>query len=88
MALRVASENPMWGYRRIHGELSRLGYRVAASTVWKLLREAGVDPTPDRTGPTWSQFIRTQAKAIIATDFCCVDTVTPSTGSTCCSSSR
>jgi hypothetical protein len=49
---------------------------VAASTVWKLLRAAGIDPTPTRAGPTWAQFIRSQAKAIIATDFCCVDTVT------------
>ena len=76
LAVRMAKENPTWGYRRVHGELSRLGYRVAPSTVWKLLRSAGVDPTPNRTGPTWAQFIRTQAKAIIATDFCCVDTVT------------
>jgi transposase InsO family protein len=76
LAIRMARENPTWGYRRIHGELHRLGYRVAASTVWKILRNAGVDPTPDRTGPTWAQFIRSQAKTVIATDFCCVDTVT------------
>jgi transposase InsO family protein len=76
LAIRMATENPTWGYRRVHGELHRLGHRVAASTVWKLLRAAGIDPTPTRTGPTWAQFIRSQAKAIIATDFCCVDTVT------------
>lgn len=73
--MRLARENPTWGYRRVHGEQSRLGYPVAASTVWKILRAAGIDPAPNRTGPSWAEFIRSQAKAIIATDFCCVDTV-------------
>ena len=73
---RLGVESPNWGYRRIHGELCRLGYSVAASTVWNILHAAGRDPTPDRTGPSWSQFIRSQAKAIVATDFFCVDTVT------------
>jgi transposase len=76
LALRMGTENPTWGYRRIHGELCRLGYKVAASSVWKILRTAGIDPTPNRTGTTWAQFIRSQASAVIATDFCCVDTVT------------
>ena len=76
LAIRMATDNPTWGYRRIHGELHRLGHQVAASTIWKLLRNAGIDPTPNRNGPTWAQFLRSQAKAIIATDFCCVDTVT------------
>lgn len=76
LAVGMARENPTWGYRRVHGELCRLGYRVAASTVWKVLRGAGVDPTPTRTGPSWAAFIRSQAKAVIATDFCCVDSVT------------
>jgi putative transposase len=76
LAIRLAHENPMWGYRRIHGELARLGHRIAASTVWTILRAAGIDPAPGRTGPTWAQFIRTQAKGIIATDFACVDTAT------------
>ena len=76
LAVRMATENPTWGYRRVHGELHRLGHRVAASTVWKLLRDAGIDPTPNRTGPSWAQFLRSQAKAIIATDLCCVDTIT------------
>ena len=76
LAVRMAKENPTWGYRRVHGELRRLGHRVAASTVWTVLRHAGIDPTPNRTGPTWAQFIRSHAKAVIATDFCCVDTVT------------
>lgn len=76
LAIRLAQDNPTWGYRRVHGELARLGYRIGASTVWTILRAAGIDPTPNRTGPTWAQFIRTQAKGIIATDFACVDTAT------------
>jgi len=76
LAIRLARENPTWGYRRVHGELARLGYTLATSTVWKILRTAGIDPTPDRTGPTWMEFIRSQAKGIIATDFLCVDTAT------------
>ena len=76
LAIRMAKENPAWGYRRIQGELHRLGYRVASSSVWKVLRAAGIDPTPNRTGPTWAEFIRSQAQAVIATDFCCVDSVT------------
>ena len=76
LAIRLATENPTWGYRRVHGELCRIGHRIAASTVWTILRTAGIDPTPQRTGPTWAQFIRTQAKGIIATDFACVDTAT------------
>ena len=74
LILRVAGENPGWGYRRIHGELGRLGHQIAASTVWKILRAAGINPTRDRTGPTWMEFIRSQAAGIIATDFACVDT--------------
>jgi hypothetical protein len=67
--LRLAGENPGWGYRRIHGELAGLGIRIAASTVWEILTKAGIDPAPRRTGPTWAQFLRSQAEAIIATDF-------------------
>jgi len=71
---RLARENPTWGFRRIHGELLRLGHSVAASAVWKVLRNSGIDPARDRTGPSWSDFIRSQVKAVIATDFACVDT--------------
>ena len=74
LAIRLACENPTWGYRRVHGELCRLGHTLAASTVWKILRAAGIDPGRDRTGPSWSEFIRSQASAIVATDFACVDT--------------
>ncbi len=74
LVIRLGRENPTWGYRRVHGELHRLGHTVAASTVWKILRAAGIDPVRDQTGPTWMEFIRSQAKAVIATDFACVDT--------------
>jgi transposase InsO family protein len=74
--LRLDTENQTWGYRRIHGEIRRLGHRIAAATVWQILRNAGRQPTPERTGPTWSEFISSQAHAMVATDFFCVDTVT------------
>jgi transposase len=73
LVLRLARENPGWGYRRIHGELAGLGVNVAASTVWEILKANGIDPAPRRTGPTWSQFLRSQAEAILACDFFSVD---------------
>src|SRR6266700_6127081 len=69
LVLRLARENPGWGYRRIHGELAGLGVKVAPSTAWEILKNAGIDPAPRRTGPTWSQFLRSQADAILACDF-------------------
>jgi putative transposase len=75
LVLRLDTENPSWGYRRIHGEIRRLGHRIAAATVWKILRDAGREPIPNRTGPTWSQFIHSQAQAIVATDFFCADSM-------------
>ena len=71
--MRLAGENPAWGYRRIHGELAGLGVRIAPSTVWEILTKARIDPAPRRTGPTWAQFLRSQAEAIIAADFFTVD---------------
>ena len=71
--LRLAKENPCWGYRRIHGELAGLGLQLAPSTVWQILTGAGLPPAPRRAGPTWAQFLRGQAKAILATDFFTVD---------------
>ncbi|MGH4011959.1 MAG: integrase core domain-containing protein [Pseudonocardiaceae bacterium] len=75
LVLRLASENPTWGYRRIQGELARLGYQLAPSTVWLILKRAGIDPAPRRSGPTWRQFLTAQAHGILATDFFCVDTL-------------
>jgi putative transposase len=72
LVLRLARENPGWGYRRIHGELIGLGIRLAPATVWET-KKAGTDPAPRRTGPTWSEFLRSQAQAILATDFFTVD---------------
>ena len=73
LVLRLARENPGWGYRRIHGELIGLGIRLAPWTVWETLKKAGTDPAPRRTGPSWSEFLRFQAQAILATDFFTVD---------------
>ncbi|WP_246037619.1 integrase [Saccharothrix texasensis] len=69
LVLRLARENPTWGYRRIHGELLVLGIKVAASTVWQILQDAGIDPAPERTSTTWSTFLRSQADALLACDF-------------------
>jgi putative transposase len=73
LVLRLARENPEWGYRRIHGELAGLGVKVAASTVWEILKSSGINPARRRTGPTWSQFLHSQADAILACDFFSVD---------------
>jgi putative transposase len=75
LVLRLARENPTWGYRRIHGELCRLGGKIGASTVWVILHRASVDPAPIRSALTWRQFLRAQAKGVLAVDFFTVDTV-------------
>lgn len=75
LVIRMAADNPTWGDRRVHGELTRLGHTIAASTVWQILHDAGVDPAPRRTGPTWRQFLTAQAHGILALDFVHVDTV-------------
>jgi putative transposase len=75
LVLRLARENPAWGYRRIHGELCRLGFKLGASTVWAILRRAGVAPAPTRSAVTWRQFLGAQAKGVLAVDFFTVDTV-------------
>jgi len=75
LVLRLAAENPQWGYRRIQGELLGLGHRVAASTVWVILHAAGIDPAPRRAGPTWTQLLTSQAREILACDVLQVDTI-------------
>jgi hypothetical protein len=69
LLLRLVRENPGWGYRRVHGELLVLGVKVAASTVWEILKEAGIDPAPERSATTWTDFLRSQADALLACDF-------------------
>jgi putative transposase len=72
LVLRLAAENPTWGYRRIHGELAGLGHRLASSTVWQILKASGIDPAPERSEVTWPQFLHSQAA--VACDFFTVDT--------------
>ena len=71
---RMARENPRWGYVRIKGECRKLGVRVAATTVKKVLRAAGLGPAPRRNGPSWSEFLRSQAEAVWACDFFSIET--------------
>ena len=73
VVLRLARENESWGYRRIHGELAGLGVTVAPSTVWQILKNAGIDPAPRREGPGWAEFLRSQAQGILALDFFTAD---------------
>ena len=72
---RFATENPDWGYRRIHGELTGLGHQMAPSTVWQILHRAGFDPAPRRAGLTCSEFLTAPATTIVACDFFTIDTV-------------
>ena len=73
LVLRPARENPGRGYRRIHGELAGLGVKIAAPAAWEILNKAGMDPAPRRTAPTWRQFLRSPAEAILACDFFTVE---------------
>jgi putative transposase len=75
LVIRIATENPAWGHRRVQGELVRLGHPIAASTVWQILHDAGIGPAPRRTGLTWKQFLTAQTRGILAADFAHVDTV-------------
>jgi len=72
---RLARENPRWGYLRIVGELKKLGVRVSKGTVANVLRRHRLPPAPRRLGPSWAEFLRAQAKGILATDFFTIDSV-------------
>ena len=73
VVLRLARENESWGYRRIHRQLAGLGIAVAPSTVWQILKDAGISPAPRRDGPGWAEFLRSQARAMLALDFFTAD---------------
>ena len=75
LILRLARENPRWGYLRIAGELKKLGVTVSKGSVANVLRRHRLPPAPRRAGPTWAEFLRAQAKGTVATDFFTVDTV-------------
>jgi putative transposase len=73
--LELARDNPIWGYRRICGEMMGLGYKIARSTIWEILKAAGIDPVPQRAADGWRQFLSAQPKTLAAVDFFHVDTV-------------
>jgi len=75
LIVRLARENPRWGYQRIVGELKGLGVVVSATTVKQILREEHLGPSGKRPGPAWREFLRTQPASVIAVDFFTVDTV-------------
>jgi putative transposase len=74
LIVRLATENPTWGYRRIHGELVGLGHKISQTTVWQILRDNDIEPAPKRSEVTWTEFLRSQAA--VACDFFTVDTAT------------
>jgi len=75
LVVRLARENPSWGYRRVQGELVGLGIALAASTVWSILKEAGIEPAPRRVEPSRAEFLRQQAASILECDFLTVETL-------------
>jgi putative transposase len=75
LIVRLARENPRWGYRRIVGELRKLGLRVSATSARAVLKRREIPPAPRRSGPSWRTFLRAQAQGVIVCDFLTVDTV-------------
>src|SRR2546421_9648173 len=75
LVLRLARENPRWGYQRIVGELNGLGFTVSATTVKKLLLQAGLGPAGSRSGLTWRASLRPQEKSMLAVDFFTAETI-------------
>src|SRR5437870_1379696 len=75
LIVRLGRENPRWGYQRIRGELMKLGIEVSAATIRTIQLRHGLHPAPRRAGPTWTEFLRSQAGGILATDFFTVETI-------------